>query len=284
MSGNSLINKVVVVTGGSGGIGNAIVSKLISDDAIVVAVYHQNLPTYQSVKNLFWIQADITKSGDRDKLISFCLKKFIQIDVLINCAGFLEPGEFSKLEEIQLKKMIDLNITSTLILTNKFLSVMKNQRSGHIINVGSLGGIVPMPYAAVYSATKFALRGFSFSLTEELKGTGINLSLISPGAVVTKMLDYEAQDDNAVISFVGNPISPMEVANAVLKIITKPKVEVIIPRSQSFGSKLITLSPVLFHYVYKILQRIGLSGKKKYLNHNYDYKLLKEVCHEHLID
>ena len=65
-----------------------------------------------------------------------------------------------------------------------------------------------MPYSAVYSATKFALRGFSFSVAEELKGTGVNVSLITPGSVVTKMLDHEAHSNNSAMSFVSKPISP----------------------------------------------------------------------------
>jgi short-subunit dehydrogenase len=205
------------------------------------------------------------------------LQKYGRIDVLINCAGCLEPGEFSSLDANQISKMIDVNLTSTLSITHKVSSVMKNQRSGHIINVGSLGGIVPMPYAAVYSATKFALRGFSFSLAEELKGTGVNLSLLTPGSVVTKMLDYEAQFDNSAISFVSKSISPMKVADAVLKVINKPRVELIIPRSQSLGSKLLIFSPKVFSIAYKLLHRLGLSGKRKYLNRYCNFSLMKGV-------
>jgi len=277
MSGNSLKNKVVLVTGASGGIGNAIVNKLSSDDAIVVAVYHRNSPPSELDKNVFWIKTDITNSEERDNLVALCIEKYKRIDVLINCAGFLEPGEFSSLEENHLQKMIDLNITSAFIITKKILSLMKIQGFGHIINIGSLGGIVPMPYSAVYSATKFALRGFSFSLAEELKGTGIKISLISPGAVVTKMLDEEAFDYNTAISFIGKIVNPVEVADVILKVIRKPKAEVIIPRGQAFGSKLITFSPVLFHHIYKILHRIGLIGKKKYLNRYSDLTLTKEI-------
>ena len=80
-----------------------------------------------------------------------------------------------------------------------------------------------MPYSAVYSATKFALRGFSFSLAEELKGTGVSISLITPGSVVTKMLDYEAQDDHTAIAFLTKPVSPAFVADAVLKLIQQTK-------------------------------------------------------------
>ena len=79
-----------------------------------------------------------------------------------------------------------------------------------------------MPYSAIYSATKFALRGFTFSLAEELKGTGTKISLITPGSVVTKMLDYEAKCENSAISFVSKPISPAKVADAVLRVIHKP--------------------------------------------------------------
>jgi short-subunit dehydrogenase len=114
-------------------------------------------------------------------------------------------------------------------------------------------------------------------LAEELKGTGIKISLISPGAVVTKMLDDEAFDYNTAISFVGKIVNRVDVADVILKVIRKPKAEVIIPRGQAFGSKIITFSLVLFHHIYKILHRIGLSGKKKYLNRYIDLTLIKEI-------
>lgn len=278
MSLNTLKNKVVLVTGASGGIGNAIVNELSSEGVAVVAVYHRNSPQFPTDKNVFWIKADMINSEERDNLVAFCLEKYKRIDVLINCAGILEPGEFSSLEEIYLRKMIELNITSTFIITKKIISIMKIQGFGHIINVGSLGGIVPMPYSAIYSATKFALRGFSFSLAEELKGTGITISLVSPGAVDTKLLDDEANDNNTAISFICNPLNTIDVADVIIKVIRKPKAEVIIPRGQAFGSKIITFSPVLFHHIYKILHRIGLSGKIKYLNRYCNFSLMKGVA------
>ena len=274
---HSIKNKVVIVTGGSGGIGNAIVDKLASNDAKVCAAYHRNITADYYDKNICWIQADLTKQEDRDRFFSFALQKYGKIDVLINCAGILEPGEFSSIEINQLNKMIELNLTSTIILTQKVLSIMKNQKGGHIINIGSLGGIVPMPYSSVYSATKFALRGFTFSLIEELKRTGINLSLITPGSVITKMLDYEAQNDNSAISFLSKPISSLKVADAVLKLIQKPKVELIIPRSQSIPSRLLVFSPKVFSITYKLLHRLGLSGKGKYLNRYCNFTLMKGV-------
>ncbi len=277
MKNQLLKNKVIVVTGGSGGIGSAIVNKLASYDAKVCAVYHRNITTNYYDKSICWFQVDITKIEEIDKLLTFTLQKYGKIDILINCAGCLEPGEFSSLDGNQISNMIDVNLTSTLTLTHKVLSVMKNQRSGHIINIGSLGGIVPMPYSSVYSATKFALRGFSFAVAEELKGTGVNLSLLTPGSVITKMLDYEAQSDNSAISFVSKPISPMKVADAVLKVVQKPVIEKIIPRSQSLGSKLLVFSPKYFSIVYKLLHSLGLSGKRKYLNRYCNFSLMKGV-------
>jgi|WetSurMetagenome_2_1015567.scaffolds.fasta_scaffold11411_4 short-subunit dehydrogenase len=277
MKNQLLKDKVIIVTGGSGGIGNEIVNKLASCNANVVAVFNKNLPSDTSYQNILWLQADVTNPDEIDKLLSFTLQKFEKIDVLINCAGILEPGDFSSLKINALRKMIDVNFTSTLIITQKVFSIMKSKGKGHIINIGSLGGIVPMPYSAVYSATKFALRGFSFSVAEELKGTGVNVSLITPGSVITKMLDYEAQADNSAISFLSKPISSLKVADTVLKLIQKPKVELIIPRSQSIPSRLLVFSPKVFSITYKLLHRLGLSGKRKYLNHYCNFTLMKGV-------
>ena len=107
------------------------------------------------------------------------------------------------------------------------------------------------------------------------KETGVNLSLITPGSVLTKMLDYEASADNSSISFLSKPISPDKVADAVIKVINKPKIELIIPSSQSFESNLLVFSPGLFSFLYKILYRISISRKRKYLNRYCNFTLMK---------
>lgn len=277
MSGYSIKNRVIIVTGGSGGIGSAIVNRLTRKEALVVSVYHRNRPADILFDNVVQIKADLTKSEEWDKLISFTLNKFGRIDALINCCGILEPGEFSSLEEIQFRKMIDTNFISVLIGISKTFKILKDQQSGHIINIGSLGGIVPMPYSSVYSAVKFALRGFTFSLAEELKGTDIHVSLITPGSVITKMLDYEAQDNNTSISFVSKPISPDQVANAVLKVIRKPKTELIVPKGQSLASKLLIFSPKIYSILYRFLHKVGLQRKQSYLNRYCTFNLVKGV-------
>jgi hypothetical protein len=91
------------------------------------------------------------------------------------------------------------------------------------------------------------------------------------------MLDHEAQADNSAISFLSKPISPIKVAEAVLHIIQKPTVEKIIPYTQSFGSRLLVFSPKVFSIVYKLLHRLGLSGKRKYLNRYCNFSLMKGV-------
>ena len=277
MSYNSLINKVVVVTGGSGGIGSSIVNKLSHHGAKVISVYYKNYPDDRLLENVFCMKANLEKPEDWERMLSFTFHKFGRIDVIINSAGVLAPGNFLSVTEDQIKKMIEINFSSVLIGIHKTLALMKNQGFGHIINIGSLGGVVPMPYSSVYSATKFALRGFSFALAEELKGTGIRLSLITPGSIVTKMLDVEAMDNDTAISFVSKPINPAEVANAVLKVIRKPKIELIIPRSQSIPAKLYTLSPMIFSKLYKLLHKIGILRKKSYLNRYCTFTRVKGV-------
>ncbi|MCU0343330.1 MAG: SDR family oxidoreductase [Ignavibacterium sp.] len=261
---SDLSEKVIIVTGGSGGIGSAIVNQLSDSGVKVISTYYHNRPVETSEKNILWVQSNLINSEDQDNVLSFALRNFGKIDVLVNCAGVLEPGNFLSLRKDKLKEMIDLNLTSVLMLIQKTLVIMKEQGFGHIVNIGSLGAIVPMPYSATYCATKFALRGFSFSLSEELKGTGINFSLVTPGSVKTKMLKYESQSDDSAISFTSKPISPSKVANAVLKVIKKPRIEIIVPYSQSIPSKLLAFSPALFSKLYKILHRMGIAGKKKY--------------------
>lgn len=261
----SLKNKIIIVTGGSGGIGNAIVNRLARNESLVVSVYNKNLPGDTVSDKVFWIKADLTQSDKWDRLISFTISKFGRIDVLINNCGFLEPGEFSSLEELQFRKMIDLNLTSVLIGTHKTLSIMKNQKSGHIINIGSLGGIIPMPYSAVYSATKFALRGFSLSIAQEYKGTNIKISLLTSDSVVGKMLDKESENSRPTISFYNNPLIPELIATEIAKMIDKPKVEKIIKGNNKIPAIVLGSFPNLFQFVYPFIEKMSDKKRKKYM-------------------
>jgi short-subunit dehydrogenase len=275
MSAQTLKDKLIIVAGSSGGIGSSVVKKLAGYEASIVSIYHNNFPDDQSLENINLFKADLTKTEDWDVLLSFIQKTFGKIDVLINCAGQLEPGPFFLLADHQIEKMIKTNLISAITGTHKVLKIMTNQGFGHIINIGSLGGIVPMPYSAVYSATKFGLRGFTFSLAEELKGTGIRISLISPGSVTTKMLDYEAVSKETAIAFISKPISPVLVANAVMKILHKPKSELIIPIQLSVLSRLLSFSPSVFSGLYNFLHKMGIKRKRAYLKRYSNLTLAK---------
>ena len=123
-----------------------------------------------------------------------------------------------------------------------------------------------MPYEPIYSATKFALRGFSLSFNEELRGTGIYCSLISSGPVKTKMLDKEARDPDSVIAFMTKPIEVERVAETVLSLLIHPKPEVLLPHTAGLSSRLLAFTPRLFGLVFRLLTPYGEWQRNRYMN------------------
>ena len=195
-----LKNKTILVAGASGGIGSAVVKKFTNSDVNLVAVYNKTIPDFQRTQNLTTIKSDLSKPEEWDRILQFTIRKHSKLDIMINCSGILIPGTFIDQTEDQIVEMIKINFTSSIIGTQKSLNIMMRQGSGHIINIGSLGGIIPMPYSSVYSSTKFALRGLTYSIAQEIKDTGVSLSLVSPGPVNTEMLQLEADYPNSNIA------------------------------------------------------------------------------------
>jgi len=268
-------NKVVVITGGSGGIGSETAKMFHQNGAKVVIISRnpnkQNLNKKIQDDNIFYLAYDLQKAESWQKALKQILGKFKRIDILINCLGILIPGSLEKLNQSAVLRMIDTNIRSIIISTKKVLAIMSKQESGIIINIGSLGGIVPMPHESVYCATKFALRGFTLSLAEELRGSNIDICLISPGPVKTNLLDTEAKDDYSTITFINDPIEPKKVARVIVKASLKPKREIILPGSMSFGSKLIGAFPGIFTLLFPI---VNVLGSKKLMNYKKEYSIV----------
>jgi short-subunit dehydrogenase len=135
------------------------------------------------------VPADLATPGGAARLVEEVGRIGVQIDFLVNNAGFGASGAFADLELARELEMIQLNITSLMILTRSFLPAMIARRSGRILNIGSTAGFPPGPFMAVYYASKAFVNSFTEALWYELKGTGVTATVSCPGATATEFAE-----------------------------------------------------------------------------------------------
>lgn len=203
MSAN-IEGKVVVITGASSGLGEATARHLSAQGTIVVlgarrADRIQSLAdelTKRGTKALA-IRTDVTQVDQVKRLADEAVQTYGRIDVMLNNAGLMALSPLERLKIDDWDRMIDVNIKGTLYGIAAALPYMKEQQSGHIINVSSVAGHKVRPNGAVYSATKFAVRALSEGLRQEVKPYNIRTTVISPGAVATELPDSITEQDIA---------------------------------------------------------------------------------------
>jgi short-subunit dehydrogenase len=282
----SVQDKVIIVAGATGGIGSATAERLARKGAtVVIAGRSKNLLDNLHNEIRSWnpncasFCADLNLYRSWSELIGFAQQRFGKLDGLVHCIGNLSPKDLADMNEEEISYQLSSNFTSVVFAAKAVLQPMLRSKTGHIIVVGSIGGIVPMPHLSLYSATKHAVRGFCFSLHEELKSSGINVSVVSPGPVRTKMLDQEALCDAADISFIGNPLSPHDVAENVLRLLLHPRREVIVPRMIGTLSILSNFIPALFSPLYRHLRPLGYRRRLAYTQQPAPPTSHPENCH-----
>lgn len=260
----TLENKIIIVAGGAGGIGSAISLLLARRGAIVVIASRRIDPADPLMEEIRVLsprsssfQGDLSHPVTWQELVGHVEREYRVIDGLVNCVGTLNTKNLADLSGIEIESAIRANILSVIYGAEALLPTMRLQKQGTIITIGSLGGIVPMPFASLYSATKHAVRGFSLSLSEELKGTGVNASLLSLGPVHTRMLEAEACSEQCVISFVNKPLHPDDVAESIASLLLRPRREVILPPATGALSIFCNLAPGLFGICYRIFRQVG---------------------------
>ena len=188
------MKKLALVTGGTKGIGLAVIKKLASQGFDIVTCARteldlQNLSEqiyndFESIE-IFTFQADLSQRNDVDQLIQFVKQLNRPLDVLVNNAGIFIPGEVHNEEEGRLEMMINTNLYSAYHLTRAFVDDMKERKSGHIFNMCSTASIVPYVNGGSYCISKFALLGMTKVLREELKQFNVKVTAILPGATLT---------------------------------------------------------------------------------------------------
>lgn len=179
-----------VITGATKGIGRAIADKLAENDwsIIICSRNEDDLHKAKEALNLLGkgtihtSRVDVRDKAQVQAFGDFCLSTFSKIDILINNAGVFYPGSIYEEEDGALESMIETNLYSAYHLTRKLIPRLMEQKSGLIINMASIASFMAYPNGGSYSISKFALRGFSKVLREELKDHGIKVTTIMPGA------------------------------------------------------------------------------------------------------
>src|SRR2546421_9702042 len=182
-----------LITGASSGIGEAFARKLATQghDLLLVARSEDKLVALcnelgrsQNIRAQY-VAIDLTKRDAPARLLAETVERNLEIDLLINNAGFGSMGDFAKLDlELELK-MIDLNVRSLVELTHRFLTSMRERKRGSIINVASTAGFQGVPFMATYAATKAFVLSFSEALWEENRSFGIRVMALCPGVTET---------------------------------------------------------------------------------------------------
>lgn len=188
------MNKTVVISGGSQGIGKALVKKFISEGYKTFTCSRKaaSLAALQEELNsplLHTFVADLSQKDQTLAFAQFVLEHSSQLDVLINNAGFFLPGQIQNEEENVLERQIETNLYSAYHLTRALLPIFQAQQSGHIFTICSTASITAYTQGGSYCISKFALLGFTKVLREELKTQGIKVTAILPGATLTPSWD-----------------------------------------------------------------------------------------------
>ncbi len=193
----NIAGKVVVITGASSGLGEA-TARLLARQGATVALAARRADRIDALAteisesggNALAVKTDVSDREQVKALVDTVVEKFGKIDVMLNNAGLMPLAPLEELRTDEWDRMIDVNLKGVLNGIAAALPHMKEQKSGHFINVSSVYGHKLGPDATVYCATKFAVRALSEGLRQEVKPYNIRTTVISPGAVATELLEH----------------------------------------------------------------------------------------------
>ncbi len=230
----SLGGKVAVVTGASSGIGEATVRALASEGASVVAGARRKERLDGLVEEVtsgggraIAVECDVTDEGQAHALIRRAVEEYGRIDILVNNAGVMLLSNVGKGLSDQWRTMFEVNVLGLLYATEAAIRTMKEQGSGHLVNISSVAGRkVTRTSNGVYAGTKFAVNAISEGLRQELIEDNIRVTIVEPGAVATELPDH-ITDEDARESLGGlmklERLQAEDIARAIAYAVTQPE-------------------------------------------------------------
>lgn len=242
----ALVDKVAIVTGASSGIGAATARELSRRGATVVLAARRINELDRQAEALraaggdaIAVGTDLTDAAQVKSLVHQTMAKFGRVDVVVNNAGANWHRPLASTPPAELIRLVDVNLLGAMLLTRSVLPEMLARRHGSIVFVGSLSGRVAME--PLYSATKYGLRGFGLALRRQLAGTGVSVSLVSPGNIRTGMTEH----------VMARLPGPETVAERIAWLVICPRREVVFPRRHYVIAWLEQLAPALTDFLHR---------------------------------
>lgn len=192
-----LKGKTAIVTGGARGIGKAIALKLASEGANIVLNYRSSVSLVEDVVKeieamgvkVVAVQADVSVHSDAERLIKAAVENFGTLDILVNNAGITKDGLIMRMKEEDFDNVIDVNLKGAFNTIKFAASVMLKQKSGKIVNLSSVVGVMGNAGQANYAASKAGLIGLTKSVAKELAPRGVTVNAIAPGFIESDMTE-----------------------------------------------------------------------------------------------
>ena len=253
------MSKVWFITGCSTGFGRELASLALQQGNRVVVTARKTSDIQDIVapypQTAISVKLDVTDKADIKASVEKALETFGRIDVLVNNAGIGYFGAVEESEEDEVRRMFDINVFGLANMTKEVLPIMRKQRSGHIVNIASIGGLVSFPAVGFYNATKYAVDGLSESLAKETAHLGIKVTVIAPSGFRTdwagrsannskiEIEDYAptaGKNKNDIRGYSGNqPGDPVRAAKAIMKAVdsTNPPLRLLLGAAALKGAR-----------------------------------------------
>jgi NAD(P)-dependent dehydrogenase (short-subunit alcohol dehydrogenase family) len=182
-------SRVVLITGASSGVGQS-TARLLSQRGFTVCGTSRNRAGADGAPGVEMLPLDVRVDDSVRACVEAVVSRCGRLDVLINNAGYELAGAVEELSLAEAKAQFETNFFGIIRMVNAVLPLMRQQRRGHIINVGSLSGLTAIPFLGIYSASKFALEGYTEALRQEVKPFNIHVSLTEAGFLSTPMMNH----------------------------------------------------------------------------------------------
>ncbi|MBM9500631.1 SDR family oxidoreductase [Leptospira sp. 201903071] len=264
---------ILFITGCAGGLGKKIAEDAFSagHSILITDINEKELKKFSTQwknekERVLVSKLDVTSPTDWKKVMDLAYKKWGKIDALLNVAGYLLPGYIYEVPAKEIDRHMDINAKGVMYGTREAAVRMVAAKAGHIVNIASLAGVAPITGIALYSTSKFAVRGFSLAVAQELKEKNVFVTVVCPDAIKTPMLDLQKDFEQASMTFSGDKVLTAEEVSQIIlgRVLSKKPLEVMIPGSRGILAKIANLFPAMSGFLGPILRKKGLKKQSAY--------------------